>query len=230
MPDAPWLMAQTWHDLLFAHWPVPPQQLRPAVPPAFNLDLFDGTAWIGIVPFRTTNVALRGMPSLPWVSAFPELNVRTYVTVGDRPGIYFFSLDAGSRIVVHSARALLKLPYFAASMTVAHRAGAVQYESCRDDDYGAAHFSAKYEGVGPPSHASPGTLEYFLTERYCLYNLDHLAAPCRYAFIHNLPSFASAPRRRRSSIDRGATEPDHLRHACRSRTRAPRSAFGMRAR
>src|SRR5688500_3360843 len=79
MPESPWLMTQTWHDLLFAHWPVDLATLRDHVPPGFEIDTFDGQAWIGVVPFRMTNVAPRGVPALPWISAFPELNVRTYV-------------------------------------------------------------------------------------------------------------------------------------------------------
>ena len=85
VPDRPWLMTQTWHNLLFAHWPIDVEQLRPKVPTTLELDLFEGAAWVGIVPFEMTNVAARGVPALPWVSAFPELNVRTYVRVADRP-------------------------------------------------------------------------------------------------------------------------------------------------
>src|SRR3990170_8771136 len=103
MPAFPWVVTQTWHDLLFAHWPVDPRQLQSKVPGAFPIDLFEGDAWVGIVPFRMTNVAPRGVPSLPWISEFPELNVRTYVRVDDRPGIYFFSLDAGSALAVWTA-------------------------------------------------------------------------------------------------------------------------------
>src|SRR4051794_6093027 len=94
MLERPWVMTQTWHDLLFAHWPVHAEVLRQLVPSEFTLDLFNGSAWLGIVPFHMTNVAPRGVPSLPWISEFPELNVRTYVRVEDRPAIYFFSLDA----------------------------------------------------------------------------------------------------------------------------------------
>jgi len=111
MPDGPWVMTQTWHDLLFAHWPVAATALRKHVPPEFAVDLFDGTAWLGIVPFHMTNLAPRGVPSLPWISEFPELNVRTYVRVNERAGIYFFSLDAGSALAVQAARWLLNLPY-----------------------------------------------------------------------------------------------------------------------
>jgi hypothetical protein len=183
MPRGPWLMTQTWHDLLFAHWPVPPEQVRALVPAPFELDLFDGQAWIGIVPFHMTNVAPRGVPSLPWVSEFPELNVRTYVRVDDRPGIYFFSLDAGSALAVWTARALLNLPYHTAAMTVGPAAGGVTYRSMRSGDR-AAQFRATYGPVGPAFVAIEGSLEHFLTERYCLYNLNRRAAPYRLEIHH----------------------------------------------
>lgn len=171
MPDAPWIMTQSWHDLLFAHWPVSVDELRRLVPQGLELDLFDRQAWVGVIPFHMTNVAPRGVPSLPWVSAFPELNVRTYVTVGGRPGVYFFSLDAGNPLAVAAARALFKLPYFQAAMDVDRSEdGRVRYSSRRTD--GRAGFAAEYGPVGPRFTASPGSLEYFLTERYCLYSLD----------------------------------------------------------
>lgn len=184
MPDAPWLMTQTWHDLLFAHWPVAAEALRRKVPSEFELDLFDGIAWLGIVPFRMTNVAPRSLPSLPWISEFPELNVRTYVRVGDRPGVFFFSLDAGSTFAVQAARALLNLPYFLAEMTVRSQNGEVQYDSRREGASVTAVFSARYQSHGPPFAAVSGSLEYFLTERYCLYNLDHRGAPYRLDIHH----------------------------------------------
>jgi uncharacterized protein YqjF (DUF2071 family) len=184
MPESPWVMTQTWHDLLFAHWAVDPRQLHGKVPSAFELDVFDGDAWIGIVPFHMTNVAPRGVPSLKWISEFPELNVRTYVRVADRPGVYFFSLDAGSVLAVRAARALLNLPYYAASMTVHHRAGGIDYESLRTGDAREARLSASYRPVGPSFRAIEGTLEYFLTERYCLYNLDRRGAPYRLEIHH----------------------------------------------
>jgi uncharacterized protein len=184
MPDTPWVMTQTWHDLLFAHWPIDLRKLREKVPTEFELDLFDGKAWLGIVPFRMTNVAPRGVPSLPWVSEFPELNVRTYVRVDDRPGIYFFSLDAGSALAVRAARTLLNLPYYSATMTVRSKASAIEYNSRRDDGSPEALLSGAYHPIGPPFHAVMGTLEYFLMERYCLYNLDHRGAPYRLDIHH----------------------------------------------
>src|SRR5256885_16970604 len=104
-------VAMTWNDLLFAHWPVPCAQLRPLVPDCFSLDTFDGTAWLGVVPFRMTGIKAVGAPSVPGLSAFLELNVRTYVTAGGKPGVYFFSLDAASPVAVRVARRFFHLPY-----------------------------------------------------------------------------------------------------------------------
>jgi uncharacterized protein len=187
MPDVPWLMTQSWHDLLFAHWPIDREVLHSRVPPGLSLDLYDGQAWIGVVPFRMTNVAPRGVPALPWVSTFAEVNVRTYVTVDGRPGVYFFSLDAESALAVATARSLLHLPYYAARMDVRDEAGQIQYTSRRTDgDGGPAELTARYRPVGLPANPLPGTLEYFLTERYCLYNVDDRFRAYRLE-IHHLP-------------------------------------------
>jgi uncharacterized protein len=184
MPAMPWIMTQTWHDLLFAHWPIDAGTLREKVPPEFELDLFDGTGWIAVVPFHMTNVAPRGVPSLPWISEFPELNVRTYVRVNDKPGIYFFSLDAGSTLAVQAARVLLNLPYYSAAMSVTASGAHIGYDSRREDSSAAAVLSAIYRPVGAVFAAASGSLEYFLTERYCLYNLDHRGAPYRLEIHH----------------------------------------------
>jgi uncharacterized protein YqjF (DUF2071 family) len=183
VPNRPWVMTQTWHDLIFFHWPVDPAQLRSRIPTAFELDLLDGVAWLGIVPFRMTNVGPRVFPLLPAVSAFPELNVRTYVRVGDRPGVYFFSLDAGSTLAVAAARLLFNLPYHAASMTVLAHDGVVDYVSRRRRG-NTARLHATYTSVSPAFTATPGSLEHFLTERYCLYALDHRGHPYRLEIHH----------------------------------------------
>jgi uncharacterized protein len=168
MPTGPWVMTQSWHDLLFAHWRVDEAVLRAVVPAALPLDLYNGEAWLGIVPFRMTNVAPRGVPPVPLVSAFPELNVRTYVTVEGRPGVYFFSLDAANAIAVAAARTLFGLPYFSADMQVAEVGGRIHYRSRRAAG-SAAIFEASYRPFGPVQPPRPGTLEHFLAERYCLY-------------------------------------------------------------
>src|SRR6185295_16469197 len=104
LPRQPWIMSMQWHDLLFMHWPVPTEALRAFIPAPLAIDTFDATAWIGVVPFRMAGVTPRGVPALPWLSAFPELNVRTYVTLDAKPGVWFFSLDAGNPIAVEAAR------------------------------------------------------------------------------------------------------------------------------
>src|SRR5215213_3033801 len=142
MPDSPWLMTQTWNDLLFAHWPVDAALLRSLVPAPLELDLFEGQAWVAVVPFHMTNVAPRGVPALPWVSAFPELNVRTYVRRNGRGGVYFFSLDATNPLAVGVARTLVHLPYFTAAMTVGHTDEWVSYRSSRSS--AAAEFVGRY--------------------------------------------------------------------------------------
>jgi len=189
MPARSWVMTQTWLDLLFAHWPVDRVALRALVPGALELDLFDGEAWVGVVPFYMTNVAPRGVPAMPWVSEFPELNVRTYVRVGGKPGVYFFSLDAGSAVAVRAARLLLNLPYQHATMSVESGDGVVSYESRRID--GRAEFRARYRPIGPSSAPVAGSLEHFLTERYCLYHLTRTGRPYRLEIHH--PPWALQP-------------------------------------
>ena len=182
LPDGPWLNAQTWEELAFLHWRVDEAGLRPLVPAGLELETHDGSAWLGITPFRLTGFRARGVPPLPVVSQFPELNVRTYVTDGEKPGIWFFSLDCGSRLAVEGARRLYRLPYRHARMSVARRHGHVHYDSARE---GAA-FSARYRGVGDFFHAEPGSLEHFLTERYCLYSAGDDSTLHR-AQIHHPP-------------------------------------------
>jgi uncharacterized protein YqjF (DUF2071 family) len=172
VPERPWVMSQTWHDLLFAHWPVAVDRLRELVPARFELDLFDGEAWLGVVPFHMTNVTPRLVPALPWISAFPELNVRTYVRVDDKPGVFFFSLDAGNPVAVGAARTLLNLPYFSAEMRVDTDDRKVDYASRRLSQP-SAEFRASYRARGRARPPAEGTLEHFLTERYCLYAVDH---------------------------------------------------------
>src|SRR5215213_585770 len=117
-PRRPWVMAQTWTHLLFAHWPLPPEAVRPLIPAGLPLDTFDGQAWVGIVPFQVVGLRARWLPPIPGTANFPELNVRTYITRDDKPGVWFFSLDAANRLAVEAARASYHLPYFKADMHV----------------------------------------------------------------------------------------------------------------
>src|SRR5208282_2945633 len=131
LPAGGWIMAQSWHDLLFAHWPLPAAILRSHIPARLAIDTFDGRGWLGVVPFRMSGVRLRGTPAVPWLSAFPELNVRTYVVADGKPGVWFFSLDAGHAIAVAIARACFHLPYFRARMSCEERNGWIEYGSER---------------------------------------------------------------------------------------------------
>jgi uncharacterized protein YqjF (DUF2071 family) len=180
-------MAQTWEWLLFAHWRVPFERLRAHVPSVLSLETFDGEAWLGITPFRLSGLRVEATPPLPALSTFPELNVRTYVSFGGRPGIYFFSLDAGSSFAVAAARRFYRLPYFLAEMAIEQAAAGTRFESARVDRRGhAASFQARYRRAGEPATAAPGSLEHFLTERYCLYAVEPGGATYR-AEIHHPP-------------------------------------------
>ena len=173
LPGQPWVMAQVWHDLLFAHWPIPAAQMAALLPPGVTLDIWEGEAWVAVVPFRMSGVRPRLFPSVPGLSAFPELNVRTYVRVGDKPGVWFFSLDAANSIAVAVARALFHLPYFRAEMGCEAEGESIRYASKRTHS-GAppAELRGSYSPIGPVYRSAPGTLEAWLTERYCLYSAD----------------------------------------------------------
>jgi uncharacterized protein YqjF (DUF2071 family) len=173
MPHGPWIMTQTWHDLLFAHWPIDEILLASKIPQGLEIDLHQGEAWLGIVPFHMTNVAPRAAPIVPRVSEFPELNVRTYVRAGAKPGVYFFSLDAGNRVAVAVARAIFHLPYYLAAMRVDRHGDSIHFSSTRLTKGSAvAQIALSYQPVGPRFTPREGTLEHFLTERYCLYTVD----------------------------------------------------------
>jgi uncharacterized protein YqjF (DUF2071 family) len=167
LTPGPWIMAQTWHDLLFMHWPVAPSAMRGLVPAQLELDLWEGQAWVAVVPFWMSGVRARGTPAVPRLSCFPELNVRTYVRYGDKPGVYFFSLDAASLSAVQAARAWYHLPYFLARMSSVASADAIEYASVR------RHGEAEFRGVSRPLRdvelRKKGSIEHWLTERYCLF-------------------------------------------------------------
>jgi len=163
-------MAQSWHDLLFAHWRIDAALLRPHIPEPLQIDTFEGQAWIAVVPFRMSGVRLRFTPTLPWLSAFPELNVRTYVTADGKPGVWFFSLDAGNSVAVAIARAWFHLPYFRARMKCEVTGERIHYVSERTHRRApTALLEARYQPIGKGFETRRGTLEHFLTERYCLY-------------------------------------------------------------
>ena len=182
LPRRGWVMAQTWDDLLFAHYRVPVEQLREHVPEGLDVQEHSGSGWLAVTPFAITGLRARGTFPLPLVSSFLELNVRTYVTRDDRPGIWFFSLDASSQLAVEAARRLYRLPYFRADISLRRSGKEIVYECTRRE--GKA-FSGRYRPTGSVSPAEPGSLEHFLTERYCLY-AEHEGSLFR-ADIHHRP-------------------------------------------
>jgi uncharacterized protein YqjF (DUF2071 family) len=185
LPSRPWLMGQTWHDLLFAHWAVDPAALSRVLHPSIPLDLWDGKAWIGVTPFGIRGAHPRGLPPPPGLASFPELNVRTYATVDGKPGIHFLSLDAGSAAAVLAARRFYRLPYFRATMRIDLHGDAVTYDSRRLHGP-RADFRATYAPTGPARAATPGTLDWWLAERYCLYTVDERGRLLR-GDIHHPP-------------------------------------------
>jgi uncharacterized protein len=185
-------MTQRCNDLLFAHWPVPAAALAPLMPEGLQIDTHQGSAWIGVIPFWMDRIKFRGIPSIPGSSRFPALNLRTYVRdpLNGSPGVYFLSLDAACLLAVLAARGLYHLPYHWADMRI---------EQPRDRDFWFASrrrmtrqpiiFSARYRGLGPTrrlAESRPGSLEYFLTERYCLFACDRDGNVMR-ANIHQVP-------------------------------------------
>ncbi len=155
--------------------------MRPFVPEHLPLDTLDGQCWVGVVPFRMSGIRAHGLPPMPGLSSFPELNVRTYVTYNGKPGVYFFSLNATSRVAVWGARNFYHLPYFFANMKSSEQNGTIHCSSRRWDS--AAEFHATYRATGPVREKKP--IEHFLTERYCLY-VAHNRELYR-CDIHHLP-------------------------------------------
>lgn len=174
LPRVPWVLFQSWQNLLFAHWRLPAERLRPLIPPQLELDLHEGDAWVGITPFMIRDFRARGLPAVHSLSDFPELNLRTYVRANGKPGIHFFSLDAGSQLATLGARVGFRLPYRTAQMEidepgVGESGGEVRFRSEREG--GVASFRAMYEPVDHPVQAQPGSLEHFLVERYALFTV-----------------------------------------------------------
>ena len=164
-------MRMNWHELLFMHWPIPASSIRSLIPDNLEIDTFDGSAWIGVVPFRMSGVAPRCSPDIPGLSAFPELNVRTYVTTADKKhGVWFFSLDATSRFAVRVARRFFHLPYMDAKIEMQREGDSFCYRSTRvHRNEPPAELDCDYRPIGPAAKTTEGTFEHWLTARYCLY-------------------------------------------------------------
>jgi uncharacterized protein YqjF (DUF2071 family) len=192
LPSGRWVMTQRWNDLLFAHWPVSPASLARLIPDGLQVDTYHGSAWIGVVPFWMDRIKLRGLPPVPFASSFPELNLRTYVRDQQTgtPGVLFLSLDASSLLAVGFAQAMFSLPYHWAEMKFEQRSEReFAYYSRRRWTKPPVIFKARYRGLGPTrklAESRSGSLEYFLTERYCLFTRSRTGEPMR-ANVHHIP-------------------------------------------
>jgi uncharacterized protein YqjF (DUF2071 family) len=171
-------MAQSWHDLLFAHWPLSPTALRDAVPRALEIDTFDGRAWLGVIAFRLSDIHLHGLLPLPGLDAFPEVNLRTYVTYHGQRGVLFLSLHCPNRLAMAIARPWFHLPYRYADTSLT---ADFNFSACAPD--GAA-FVASYRPTGAPRPAVEGELDAWLTERYCYFTANRHGAIERCAIAH----------------------------------------------
>jgi uncharacterized protein len=165
------LIRQTWRQLAFLHWSVDPVALAALLPAGIELDTWEGKAYVGLVPFAVRRSRPAFLPPVPLTADFSELNLRTYVhRRGRNPGVWFFSLDATSRLAVWGARAIYRLPYFQATIAMAISDGATSFSSLRGTGAGRPRFACSYAATSAASEAAPGTLEFFLIERYLLYS------------------------------------------------------------
>ena len=165
LPNRNWLLKQQWNHLLFIHYALDAEQVRAMIPEPLEIDRYDGRAWLGVVPFDMKGVGLRGLPTLPSLSDFPEINLRTYVTYKGKPGVWFISLDVPHRIPVYIARTAFHLPYYYSHVRIATSGTWTQYNHRREDQI----FRARYRPLKPVQFEE-GSFETWATERYCLYS------------------------------------------------------------
>lgn len=185
LPVGRWTLTQRWNDLLFAHWPVPAAKITALLPDWLEVDTFQGSAWLGVVPFWLDRIKIRGVPPVPGMRSFPDLNLRTYVRdqFTHTPGIYCFSLDASNLLAVMAARSFYNLPYYWANMRLEQRSEReFTFYSRRRLSNTEVVFNARYRGLGPSrrlAESRRGSFEYFVTERNCLFSTDRTGRPIR---------------------------------------------------
>ena len=177
----PWIMKQTWNDTLFAHYPVQREVLEKIVPSALTLDSFHGSCWVSIVPYLTSSMHLRGLPPIPGMAAFPGFNIRTYVTVDGKPGVYFFSLTAANFLAAYTAKTFFRLPYTYMEMKYKKVNDLIVFES---EKKSGVQLLCNYKSVSAPSPTEKGSLEEWLVQRYCLYTVSKKGEPMRADILH----------------------------------------------
>ncbi|HEU5476228.1 MAG TPA: DUF2071 domain-containing protein [Gaiellaceae bacterium] len=172
LPASRWTLGQTWEHTFWAHWPVPLADVRLRVPDDLEIEEYDGSAWLGIQFFRVRALRARGALPVPGISSFLQLNLRTYVRGPDGlPGVWFFSIDASSRLAAIGVRRIYRVPAFYARMTLEPIADWQEAECVRVGEPGRV-FAARYRPTGETFHTEAGSLESFLTERYRIFTAD----------------------------------------------------------
>jgi uncharacterized protein len=212
LPKSPWVMRQEWHDLLFGHWALPADVVRAVLPRELqaHLDLWKGQAYVAVVPFVIRNLRPRGVPSIPVISHFAENNVRTYVTVDGKPGVYFFSLDAANVSAVLGARLVYGLPYFKANFRIQREGDTIRYKSRRTVRPRPAEFVGEYRPASEvlPWQPMSEKIERYVTERYCLYSV--IAGRVYRTNIHHPPWPLQLPETNITINSMARTIPLHL--------------------
>jgi uncharacterized protein len=183
LPPSSWKMTQTWNDLLFTHYPIKLEVLRELVPEVLPLDSFNGVGWIGIVTFRMTGVRLRGLPPVPRTDAFPQVNVRTYINLDGKPGVYFVSLDAANRLAASVARNFFNLPYHYADITMKYNGVGFDFNCNRRSNL-QAKWVGNYKPISELFYAPKGTFDEWMAERYCFYTVNNKGVPLRCDVLH----------------------------------------------
>ncbi len=168
IPNKPWRFKQTWHDLLFAHWPVDANYLRPFVPEYLTIETFHDKAWIGVVSFQTSHARARLLPYVPFFKHYNEINIRTYVRYGNTPGVFFFSMNISSPIAATFFHKIFRLPYYYSKIHCNQENDCIQFQ-CSKTTRNPIEMDLVYEPTTEAFQASNGTLEHWLTERYCFY-------------------------------------------------------------
>jgi uncharacterized protein len=178
LPGMPWVMRQTWGDLLFVHYPVRLEVLRRLVPDVLPLDSFHGMGWVGMVLFEMSGVRLRGLPPIPGTHRFPQVNLRTYITIDGKPGVYFFNIDANNKMVANAAK-LAHLPYNHKDINMSHSGQEINFQS-----RGNLEVSYRPVSLSKSTHAAKGSFEEWMAERYCFYTLNRQGVPLRCDILH----------------------------------------------
>ncbi|MEK4030412.1 DUF2071 domain-containing protein [Pseudobacillus sp. FSL P4-0506] len=168
LPPSHWVMTQTWSNVLFMHWPIHPVTMKNLLPPFLQVDLYGGMAWLGIVPFQVSSMRFHGLPPIPLLRSFLQLNVRTYVMHKGVPGVYFFNLDVNHLPSVIGARLFYSLPFRQSNMAAVVN-NSCHFQSSYSVGQNREELDVFYKPVSPSYSAEKETFDYWASERYCLF-------------------------------------------------------------